>query len=244
MELRSTAFPDSGIYILRHDNIYLVVSASTTGVKGLGPHKHNDSLSFEFCIGNQPIIVDPGTYCYTGNPEQRFTFRSTRAHNTIMVDNLEQNDLNGSMFALAKNQVHPKVILWKTTKDYDLLDIKHNGYERLPNPVIHRRIFELNHRRRALIIKDIITGKGKHDLAYYLHFSPGLALKLTVADKSSATISVKGHEFHFHATAPFVAITEEGWVSYRYNVKEPSMMVVIKMNRVSLPLEMSLDFQR
>src|SRR5207249_1764264 len=38
---RSQAFPDAGIYILREEDLYLLLNASDSGVNGRGSHGHN-----------------------------------------------------------------------------------------------------------------------------------------------------------------------------------------------------------
>src|SRR5688500_11084890 len=43
----SKAFPRAGIYIMRHDDLYLSFNASDAGINGRGSHGHNDALSIE-----------------------------------------------------------------------------------------------------------------------------------------------------------------------------------------------------
>ena len=59
---------------------------------GFGNHKHNDLLGFEYHVAGVPVIVDPGSYVYTSDPDARNLFRSTRSHNTLSVDGQEQNE--------------------------------------------------------------------------------------------------------------------------------------------------------
>ena len=47
-----------------------------------GSHGHNDSLSIDVWANGKSLIVDPGTYVYTGDLKQRHLFRSTAFHST------------------------------------------------------------------------------------------------------------------------------------------------------------------
>jgi hypothetical protein len=97
----SASFPDAGWYILRHENDYCFISCGSNG--GDGWHAHNDKLGFELAIGGKDILVDPGTYTYTANPEERNKFRSTEYHNVIKFDEYEQNDFSEiGIFALSE----------------------------------------------------------------------------------------------------------------------------------------------
>ena len=51
-----------------------------------GGHGHADALSLVLNVGGTEILKDPGTCVYNGSPEWRDFFRSTHAHNTIVVD--------------------------------------------------------------------------------------------------------------------------------------------------------------
>ncbi|HYX29517.1 MAG TPA: alginate lyase family protein, partial [Pyrinomonadaceae bacterium] len=90
----SRAFPDAGIFVLRHNDLYLLFSASECGVKGRGSHGHNDALSIEVSAYGVPFIVDPGTFLYVANLKERQRFRSTTYHSTVEVDALEQNTID------------------------------------------------------------------------------------------------------------------------------------------------------
>lgn len=51
------------------------------GSNGLGGHNHEDDMNVEIFFDGNPVIVDPGSYCYTANSEDRNLFRSSRYHN-------------------------------------------------------------------------------------------------------------------------------------------------------------------
>ena len=55
-------------------------------------HAHADTLSFELHIHNRPVIVDTGTSTYEIS-DTRFYERSTGAHNTVTIDNLNSSQV-------------------------------------------------------------------------------------------------------------------------------------------------------
>jgi hypothetical protein len=232
---RSYAFPDGGIYVLRTARIYVAVVCHQIGVNGVGPHKHNDWLSYDLSVDDQPIVVDPGTYCYTGNMELRRLFRSTAYHNTVVVDEQEQIPMGNSYFALDHPFGEVVVSRWGSNIEYDCLEAEHTGYTRLSDPVIHRRRFFLEKARDSLEVSDTFVGKGRHLLEWSLHLDAGL------------TCQVKGRLAKIYCgTEPQVEIEFEGWptncelrqawVSKAYNRRTEAQMVYLQCHKdLSLP---------
>ena len=170
----SKAFEHGGLYVMRSPALYLLAVCHRTGVHGVGPHKHNDWLSFDLCVNGRPVIVDPGTYCYTGQPELKALFRSTAYHNTVVVDAQEQLRFAPSNFALDHPQGNVRVLHWASDAGYDSLEAEHTGYTRLRHPVVHRRRFELDKQHDRLVITDRFISEGSHTVEWFLHLDHGL----------------------------------------------------------------------
>lgn len=88
-----TAFEASGYYKLYAGENTVLFDCGQTGPSYMGGHAHCDCLSFELARGGKTIFSNSGTYQYQG--ELRQFFRSTMAHNTIMIDEREQAELWG-----------------------------------------------------------------------------------------------------------------------------------------------------
>ena len=173
-ETRSVSFPDAGLHILRHDDLYLCFSATDAGLNGRGSHAHNDALSIEVSACGRAFLVDPGTFVYTGDLSARHKFRSTAFHSTIQVDDEEQNTTNANTPFVIGDEAHPAVTLWETGADFDRVIAEHNGYRRLPNPVTHRRTVTFNKNERWWLIDDELIGNGENNLSIRFHFDAGL----------------------------------------------------------------------
>ena len=86
--------PDSGYYIFKQSGWKLIVDAGQPGPKYIPGHAHCDAMSFELFKDGRPVLVNCGTYAY--QCEERTFFRSTAAHNTVMVDGVEQSQCWGA----------------------------------------------------------------------------------------------------------------------------------------------------
>jgi hypothetical protein len=175
----SQAFPHAGTYIMRKDDLYLCLNASGAGLNGRGSHGHNDALSIEVSVGGQAFIVDPGTFVYTADLNQRHLFRSTAYHSTVQVDGEEHNSTNKAVPFVIGDEAHPRVLEWQTNDDEDKIVAEHSGYARLPSPVIHRRTIVFNKIERSWLIEDEFFTEGDHVYEVRFHFAPDLELEVS-----------------------------------------------------------------
>lgn len=83
---------ESGFRKLTNANFELIAD-----VHGISPsyqpgHNHSDHLSFILYFEGKPLIVDPGTSTYNIS-ERRNWERSSMAHNTVTVNNMDQSEV-------------------------------------------------------------------------------------------------------------------------------------------------------
>lgn len=88
-----TIFDVAGYYKLYAGKNALIFDCGQIGPSYMGGHAHCDCLSFELSIDGKVLFTNSGTYQYQGKLRQ--FFRSTKAHNTIMIDDREQAELWG-----------------------------------------------------------------------------------------------------------------------------------------------------
>lgn len=173
--LESKLFEHSQFAVLRTKNMHLVIDAGELGKRGWGGHGHNDTFSFELFFENATIFTDSGTYCYTADKTLRNRFRSTRAHNTVMIDGVELAEFAGD-FKIKKDNTHPKIIKWQSSPERDELVVEHYAYTVLKNPVTHRRSIVLEKTTDECIITDVLFGSGRHVAELYLHVAPDVRI--------------------------------------------------------------------
>lgn len=86
-------FEASGYFKLYHGDTAVLFDCGEIGPSYMGGHAHCDCLSFELSVRGKSLFVNSGTGQYQG--ELRSFFRSTAAHNTVMIDDREQSELWG-----------------------------------------------------------------------------------------------------------------------------------------------------
>ena len=239
IQLESKAFHKGGFYIMRHSDLYMIIDCVPADPKAPSGHKHNSRLSFELFAYNKSFIIDPGAYIYTADKEMRNLFRSTKYHNTVVVDGEEQNRFDEDEPFSMKLDATVKVNRWVVTDEHDLLDAEHSGYARLRNPVVHRRQIYFNKEKGYWVIKDMLTGEGgdKHKFDLYFHFAPmGIKEKseliIQTDNKNGANIMIVPLE-----TEGIKMEIEKGWVSYNYGRKVEAPIV-----KYSKTAEVPTDF--
>jgi hypothetical protein len=174
----SRAFADAGTYVLRERDLYLLFNTSGNGLMGRGSHGHNDALSLEVSACGASFVVDPGTYVYSADLGERHLFRSTAYHSTVQVDDEEQNATDPALPFVIGDEGHPRVLRWLTTPEHDLVAAEHYGYERLAQPVTHRRMVWLKKQERYWVVQDTLSGEGEHVFRFRFHLADGLEISV------------------------------------------------------------------
>jgi uncharacterized heparinase superfamily protein len=91
--VEQSRFEQAGYYILQNPEMKIVMDAGEIAPDYMPGHGHCDGLSFELSRKGRPVFVNAGTGQYQGN--LRSYFRSTAAHNTVVVDGQEQSQCWG-----------------------------------------------------------------------------------------------------------------------------------------------------
>jgi len=173
----SIAFPDGGIYVLADSQPYgqaMVVDGGPHGV-GRSGHGHADALSLRLTMDGRRWLVDSGSGVYISkDPADRNTFRGTGAHNTMRVDEADQAvaDEPFSWTHIPTTQAEN----WIAGKSFTYFVGSHNGYERLADPVLHRR-HVLKIAGGVWMVRDVALGQTEHELELRWHFAPDLEVQ-------------------------------------------------------------------
>ncbi len=175
-ENKSVIYPDAGHAILIHDDAYLFVtngeqSIYDNGRNTVGTHTHNDKLSFELALGTDDLIIDPGAYIYTPQPEKSNEFRSTIKHNTIMVDGEEQNIIiPKNVFMVTKNSRATVFNMLSGTRLEGKYKTFNGGLE-------HSRCFEIS--QDEVLITDQLCKEGSgHSATLSFHLAPNIQAQI------------------------------------------------------------------
>ncbi len=87
------SFPESGFYIYEFGEKKewrLLIDAGQPGPDYSPGHAHCELMSYELFHNGEPMFVNSGTYAYQCS--ERLYYKSTEAHNTVRVSEIEQSE--------------------------------------------------------------------------------------------------------------------------------------------------------
>ena len=230
----SRLFALGGYAIMRSgwepDAHQLIVDVGPLGCPISSGHGHADLLSVQCAAFGEPILVDPGTYCYTADPPWRDYFRSTAAHSTVRVDQRDQAHPAGPF----KWRSRPlgRVREWRSDDRIDLLDAEHDAYSGQTDSVICRRRVMFVKPHFWLLIDDV-EGHARHPIEVAFQFAP---IRVTRGPHPWVRAdTAKGHVFWVAAFASEPLQTKvacgelvpmRGWTSSDYGERQPAPMLI------------------
>jgi len=226
---RSRGFFESGYYILRSDwslkpydeALYLFFDCAPLG---FGSHGHYDALNFELAAYGHSLIVDPGRYTYSENTSDginwRRIFKGTAAHNTVVVDGLDQIPYRCERPADREPEATLKHFV--SAAGFDFLHGQVISYQ---YPVIHERMifFMLPD---YWIMTDLLKAEGTHNYDLYFHLSSRAQDQMNLNTYDLCHVISSPNLLIAQANSPDLSVAiEQGYVSPEYGIKHRAPVI-------------------
>ncbi|WP_205010702.1 heparinase II/III family protein [Nitrosomonas oligotropha] len=226
-------FRDGGYFILGSqldtaDEVRIVADAGPLGYLSIAAHGHADALSFTLSVAGHALLVDPGTYAFHTQRKWRDYFRGTSAHNTVRVDGVDQSESGGNFMWLRK--ANARCEGWESDQNRDCLIASHDGYARLPDPVVHRRKIEFLKNEGIIRVEDVLECAKEHTIELNWHFAEMCEVRIE-SGKVLATVANISMEMTMPDcdSQPELRCGEDeppsGWVSRSFDEKVPAPTV-------------------
>jgi len=168
--------PASGFTVMRsawkRDALYLNLNYGPYG----GGHTHNDLLSVELYAYGKALVVDAGIGRTYDDPRYPEWYKSTRAHNTVVVN--EEN--------MVREDVQGEDVVRDSLRETEYLAVSHRGYARFG--VTHRRHVVFVRPFYWFMVDDLTGGAPDQIISWYLH-SPEVLLR---TDTAYVTLGERG----------------------------------------------------
>ena len=234
---RQLSWPNTGYVALTGDSPgnKLIVDAKPMGPDHLPAHGHCSLFSYELSIAGERFIVDSGVEEYEPGPWRDF-WRSTRAHNTLLVDGAEQSEIWAAFRVGQRTRLLESICLNQNSSS--LFVGVHKGFVGQRKATLHRRTIA------ALaggfwIVLDEVIGEGCHTIESLVHFAPNADCRIgeTYTDVSTESVKMRLYPYR-DRSVPSCAMScsrgEEnpiqGWYAPKFGERVPNLVLKFSSN--------------
>ncbi|HEY9136354.1 MAG TPA: alginate lyase family protein [Pseudomonadales bacterium] len=194
-------------------------------------HSHCDLFSYELFAKkiNSRLVVDSGV-CEYQRGKYRHYCRSTRAHNTVMVNHLDQNEIWGEFRVARRVSSVEYQCSISPDKTVTAINMSHDGYRRIGRHVRHHR--HINFSDQEMTVADKVTGQGVSEMVSYIHLHPDI----NIEKKSSARMLLnKGSQSLGEINIESGQMTiEKGWYFPEFGIKQSNLVLAIEQDHSAL----------
>ncbi len=237
-DLTVTAKKDSGYFVLRQGEDALVFDCGPVGPDYQPGHAHCDILSYELSLNGRRVVVDSGVYDYENSPERRYA-RSTKAHNTVSVDETEQSEI-WDVFRVARRAYPLFASITQSGLSTVHMEGAHDGYKRLKGNITHTRSINFNE-TEGYCICDKLEGRGRHLVESYIHLHPDFSV--TVNHDVIAISTPNKRVFAVIQVNSGNIRVERGWYFPEFGVKMENVLIVLWLDN-NLPLQLNYQIKK
>lgn len=217
--------PASGYSRVTMPGHTLLFDHAAVGPDYLPGHAHADSLSLEWSVFQQRVLVNSGTSVY-GISAERLRQRKTAAHNTVEVDGQDSSEV-WSGFRVAR-RAYCKLLRAEQSADTVCLAAEHNGYMRLAGKVMHKRLLTVS--TDELVVEDSLIGRWQQAKAFW-HLHPDIKCK-RLTDTTIELLLPNLQKLIVKTNAP-IQLEDTSWhPGFGLSMPSNKLVIVFKQSRL------------
>lgn len=223
-------FAHGGYTVGRHKTpereFMLAFDHGDLGYLSIAAHGHADALALWLHIDDQPVLVDAGTYLYHSGGAWREYFRSTKAHNSLCIDDQSSSVTAGNFNWATKAAARLKAYEHGRTQWWALAT--HDGYRRRFKTVHYRRVRVTP--ATGFAVDDMLSGGTPQRAAIGFLLHPSLCARQEDArihiDKNDRVLLSLTHDGPLAATIGQPGTPEGGWYSPTFGEKTATTRII------------------
>lgn len=164
---------ESGYRSIQQENYEIKIDFAQIGATYQPGHAHADALSFILYYRGIPLFVEQGTSTYQIGQRRHYE-RSTQAHNTVEVNEINQSEVWGGF------RVGRRAVTSIIRDDNNHVSAKHDGYHFVDVEHVRSYVAE----RKMLVIEDKLNKPAEG--VCYLHLNP----KINIASIQNGVVNL------------------------------------------------------
>jgi len=164
-----SGFSDTQVAVMRDggpEGWYVLANPASV----IGAHAHAGRLGFELWHGGSPLLIDSGC-CNYDEPELVTWYRTTRAHNTVIIDGVSEAATSSSMLWVPRRETPNRITGLLPGNEISAVEMISPPDEATNSSVRWTRKITLVKGRFA-VISDRFEAGGEHNYEILMHFPP------------------------------------------------------------------------
>ncbi len=217
-----TNSPHSGFQRLAARRTIVVMDAGVPANAETNAQENAGTLSFEMSVAKQRLVVNCGLPA-EGNAALRAAFRSTAAHSTVSVADMNSSEINAQDM-LGPRRAWREQAMRREIEKNTLVEATHTGYL-VPFGLTHKRALFLSADGHELRGEDTLMGPGDHDAILRFHLHPSVQASLVESGKSILLKFGKAAGWRFRTSAAQIKL--EPSLYYDQQARRQTQQIVV-----------------
>ncbi|HLV88245.1 MAG TPA: alginate lyase family protein [Candidatus Sulfotelmatobacter sp.] len=236
VSLKRDSWPATGYLVLRREKTgdQMIVDTRSMGPDHIPAHGHCSAFSYELSIGGERLVVDSGVDEYEPGPWRQF-WRSTRAHNTVWINDSEQSEIWGSFRVGERSKILGTECVHRESSTLFVGTMK--SFESRSSSLHQRRFIAAL--GEFWVVFDEITGTGRHRIESLVHFHPDALCEIHSGYASVVLRSIDVRLYPYAADRDNPVQMScvrgqqspiQGWYAGEFGKREPNFVLSLACN--------------